>query len=65
MAWQGVLAEMDEHVQHLQEQLDSRETLVQALSSSITELTVKIDHLETSNRNAEQKIGMYSVVCEM
>ena len=54
---QGVLAEMDEHVKHLQEQLDSREAIIQTLSSTMTGLTDKMDHLLTSNKHAEQKIG--------
>ena len=54
---QGVLAEMDGHIQHLQKQLNSREVLVEALSTNISELTTKMEHLEASNRSAEHKIG--------
>lgn len=51
------MAEMDGHIQHLQDQLNNREALVETLSSNVAELTTKMDHLETLNRSAEHKIG--------
>lgn len=48
---------MEGQIQHLKEQLDAREYLVENLSSTVVEMKEKMSSLETLNQTAVHRIG--------